>query len=169
MISTSSNALNFFVPPAQGLPQPVIGGAECLHLPISAESSVPVRIGASQTKNNDELSAQQSLSVELPERREAPGRPMQVGSYNSTVSLQGGAPDALEPHKLNRAGSIPAPATNSPRSADATPFFLRRVCSVCQVEFGKTPCEMELHGHITHGLCPICFAFQFTEVMEECV
>ena len=30
---------------------------------------------------------------------------------------------------------------------------MKRICCVCQAEFGTTPCLPEMDGHETHGLC----------------
>ncbi len=35
-------------------------------------------------------------------------------------------------------------------------YWLRRVCSQCGSEFGRTPCAQAEHNNITHGFCPAC-------------
>ena len=36
-------------------------------------------------------------------------------------------------------------------------YFMRRVCSFCDTEYGQQPCAPENHGKKTHGMCqPLC-------------
>ena len=31
------------------------------------------------------------------------------------------------------------------------------VCSWCGDTYGQTPCIPEMHGEVTHGVCPACY------------
>ena len=47
-------------------------------------------------------------------------------------------------------------AAIGPNTKRVPGYFLYRKCMYCQTVYGRTPCEEEMHGKFSHGICPHC-------------